>query len=147
MLIYRASHPPCAVLGKLPGEDAYHDVRLHPEAQTFPGLLIWNPGGPLFFANADRFETELKISISQAAAPVEHVLIDASPITFIDSSAREVFARLIVELQKEGISISVARLRDPVVRMLERAGIIALIGKSSVYERLTEGVRPYFGGR
>jgi high affinity sulfate transporter 1 len=147
MLIYRASHPQCAVLGKLPGEDAYHDVRLHPEAQTFPGLLIWNPGGPLFFANADRFETELKISISQAAAPVEHVLIDASPITFIDSSAREVFARLIVELQKEGISISVARLRDPVVRMLERAGIIALIGKSSVYERLTEGVRPYFGGR
>jgi MFS superfamily sulfate permease-like transporter len=145
MLIYRASHPPCAVLGKLPGEDAYHDVRLHPEAQTFPGLLIWNPGGPLFFANADRFEMELKSAISQAAEPVEHVLIDASSITFIDSSAREVFARLIVELQKEGISISLARLRDPVVQTLERDGIIALIGKSSIYERLTEGLHPFLG--
>ena len=45
LLIYRTSHPEGAVLGQLPGEEAYRDVRLHPEARTFPALLIWRPGG------------------------------------------------------------------------------------------------------
>ena len=145
MLIYRTSHPLSAVLGKLPDEDAYRDVRLHPEAQTFPGLLIWNPGGPLFFANADRFEADLKAAIEHNPTPVKQVLIDASSVTFIDSSARDVFARLIPSLRRRGISISFARLRDPVLHTLERDGIVDLIGRSSFYERLTDGTRPFFG--
>ena len=44
MLIYRTSHPQGAVLGQLPGTEAYRDVRRHPEARTFPGLLIWRAG-------------------------------------------------------------------------------------------------------
>ena len=51
MLIYRTSHPEGAVLGQLPGTEAYRDVRRHPEARTFPGLLIWRVGGDLFFAS------------------------------------------------------------------------------------------------
>src|SRR5215471_20550158 len=41
ILIYLTSHPHGAVLGHLPGSEAYRDMRLHPEARTFPGLLIW----------------------------------------------------------------------------------------------------------
>jgi SulP family sulfate permease len=51
MLIYRTSHPQGAVLGQLPGTEAYRDVRRHPEAITFPGLLIWQVSGDLFFAS------------------------------------------------------------------------------------------------
>src|SRR5580692_3873115 len=41
ILIYRTSHPQGgAVLGQLPGIEAYRDVQRHPEALTFPGLLI-----------------------------------------------------------------------------------------------------------
>ena len=47
MLIYRTSHPQGAVLGQLPGTEAYRDVRRHPEALTFPGLMIWRAGGDL----------------------------------------------------------------------------------------------------
>jgi high affinity sulfate transporter 1 len=143
MLIYRTSHPMSAVLGKLPDEDAYRDIRLHPEAKVFPGLLIWNPGGPLFFANADRFETDLKAAIAQNPTPVKQVLIDASSVTFIDSSARDVFARLIPSLRRREIGMSFARLRDPVLFTLEREGIVDAIGRSSFYDRLTDGVRAF----
>jgi len=50
-VIYRTTHPHGAVLGQLPGNGAYRDIRHHPEALTFPGLLIWRPGGDLFFAS------------------------------------------------------------------------------------------------
>jgi sulfate permease, SulP family len=51
MLIYRTTHPLGAVLGQLPRVEAYRDVTRHPDAITFPGLLIWRPGGDLFFAS------------------------------------------------------------------------------------------------
>jgi len=51
VLIYLTSHPKGAVLGQLPGTQAYRDVKRHPEAVTFPGLLIWRVGGDLFFAS------------------------------------------------------------------------------------------------
>ena len=45
-LIYRTSHPHGDVLGQVPGTEAYRNVERHPEAVTFPGLLIWRPGYP-----------------------------------------------------------------------------------------------------
>jgi MFS superfamily sulfate permease-like transporter len=83
-------------------------------------------------------------AISQNSTPVRRVLIDGSSITFIDSSARDVFARLIPELERRGITVAFARLRDPVLATLERSGIVDAIGRSAFYERLTEGARPYF---
>ena len=47
-LIYLTSHPKGAVLGQLPGTEAYRDVEHRPGAITFPGLLIWRVGGDLF---------------------------------------------------------------------------------------------------
>ncbi len=52
MLIYRTSHPSGAVLGRLPGTEAYRDVARHSQAITFDGLLIWRAGGDLFFATS-----------------------------------------------------------------------------------------------
>src|SRR5262245_48601670 len=51
MLIYRTTHPQGAVLGQLPGTEAYRDVERHPEALTFPEHLIWRPGGDLVFVS------------------------------------------------------------------------------------------------
>jgi high affinity sulfate transporter 1 len=48
-LIYQASHPTTAVLGKTPGLDVYRNILRRPEAKTVPGLLIFrldgNPSG------------------------------------------------------------------------------------------------------
>jgi high affinity sulfate transporter 1 len=145
LLIYRASHLNCAVLGKLPGEQAYRDVRLHPEAETYPGLIIFNPAGDLFFASAGRMERELRSAIAQASAPVKQVLIDGSAITFVDSSACDVLLRLIDSLKEVGVLVTFARVRDPVRATLQRGGIVEAVGAASFHERLTEGVRAFLG--
>jgi hypothetical protein len=62
-LIYLTSHPKGAVLGQLPETEAYRDVLLHPEAITFPGLLIWRMGGDLFFASIGHVRADLKASL------------------------------------------------------------------------------------
>ena len=71
MLIYRTSHPQGAVLGQLPGTEAYRDVERHPEALTFPGLLIWRAGGDLFFASIGHFVEGLKAALAASRAAGE----------------------------------------------------------------------------
>ncbi len=145
LLIYRTSHPNCAVLGKLAGEEAYRDIRLHPEAQTYPGLLIFNPAGDLFFASVGQIERGLRSAVAQASPPVKQVLIDCSSITFLDSSACDVLLRLIQSLQEAGISVAFARVRDPVRATLQRGGIVDAVGAAAFYDRVTDGLRAFLG--
>ena len=76
LLIYRASHPQGAVLGQLPGTEAYRDVERHHKALTFPGMLIWRVGGDMFFASIGHFVGGLKVALAASRPPAKHVLLD-----------------------------------------------------------------------
>src|SRR5262249_1230170 len=87
LLIYRTSHPRGEVLGQLPGTEAYRNVERHPEALTFPGLLIWRPGGDLFFASIGHLGDGLNAALAASRPPAKHVLLDAEAVNLIDSTA------------------------------------------------------------
>jgi high affinity sulfate transporter 1 len=141
-LIYVTSHPHGAVLGRLPDTEAYRDVQLHPEATTFPGLLIWRMGGSLFFASIGHLNEALKAALA-ARPDVKRVLLDFSPVNFIDVSAGDALLSLIRQLQDRGIGVAFARVLDAVRDDMRRAGIEAAVGPSSFHNRITDGVRAW----
>jgi high affinity sulfate transporter 1 len=141
-LIYLASRPKGAVLGQLPGTEAYRDVQMHPEAITFPGLLIWRIGGDLFFASAGHIGTGLRTLIA-ASPDLKRVLLNFASVDFIDITGGDELLKLVRELQKKGISVAFARVRDPIREDMRRAGIEAAVGPINFYERITDGVRAW----
>ena len=143
MLIYRTSHPQGAVLGQLPGTEAYRDVERHPEALTFPGLLMWRAGGDLFFASVGRFIQGLKAALAASEPPAKHVLIDAGSVNFIDTSACDALWRVIKQLQSQGVTFAFARVRDPVREQMRLGGIEALVSPADFHERVTDAVRAW----
>jgi sulfate permease, SulP family len=143
MLIYRTSHPQGAVLGQLPGEEAYRDVRRHPEAITFPGLLIWRIGGELFFASIGHLDAGLKAAVVASRPAAKHVLLDADSVDFIDTSACDALLNSIKELQSQGITFAFVRVRDEVRERMRLGGIEAVVGPTNFYERVTDGVRAW----
>src|SRR6266404_3678784 len=145
MLIYRTSHPEGAVLGQLPGTEAYRDVRRHPEALTFPGLLIWRAGGDLFFASIGHFDAGLKAALAATRPAAKRVLVDADSVNFIDASACDALLSSIKQLQSQGITIAFARVRDEVRERMRLWSIEALVGSANFYERVTDGVRAWQG--
>jgi len=140
MLIYRTSHPQGAVLGQLPGEEAYRDVRRHPEAITFPGLLIWRVGGDLFFASVGHLDEGLKAALAACQPSATHVLLDADSVNFADTTGCDALLSAIKELQSRGITFAFARVRDEVRERLRLAGIETAVNSSNFYERVTDGV-------
>lgn len=141
-LIYLTSHPKGAELGQLRGVEAYRDVRRHPEAATFPGLLIWRIGGDLFFASVGHVRSVLEATLA-ARPDVKHVLLDCASVDFIDLSAGDELLGLIKELQKQGIGLAFVHVRDAVRDDMRRAGIEAAVGQSNFFEQTTDGVRAW----
>jgi len=139
-LIYRTSHPHLAVLGQLPDTEAYRNIERHPEAITFPGLLIRRIGGDLFFASVGHVSEALIASLA-VRQDIKHVLLDFGPVNFIDISAGEELLSLIKKLQSRGITVAFARVRDVVRDDMRLAGIEGIVGPSNFHERITDGVR------
>jgi MFS superfamily sulfate permease-like transporter len=142
-LIYQTSHPQGAVLGQLPGTEAYRDVELHPEAITFPGLLIWRPGGDLFFASIGHVGERMRAALAASQPPAKHVLLDAEAVNLIDTTALDTLLNAVKELHSQGITLAFARVRDQVRERMRLAGVEAAVGPDNFYERLTDGVRAW----
>ena len=140
VLIYLTSHPKGAVLGQLPGTEAYRDVKRHPAAVTFPGLLIWRVGGDLFFASVGQMRVSLNNALAGLRPQVKRVLLDFSSVNFIDVSACDELLTFIKELQNQGVTIAFARVRDDVREDIRLGGIETLVGATNFYDRVTDGV-------
>jgi high affinity sulfate transporter 1 len=140
LLIYQTSHPHGGVLGQLPGTEAYRDVRPHPEARTFPGLLIWRVGGDLFFASVGQIERALKNALAEIRPRVKHVLLDMSSVNMIDVSACDELITFIKGLQSRGITVAFACVRDTVRQDMQLGGMDAVVDSADFYERITDGV-------
>lgn len=143
VLIYLTTHPRGAVLGRLPGTEAYRDVKLHPEAITFPGLLLWRPGGDLFFASIGHVEHELKAALAASDPPVKYVLVDSESVNLVDTTALDELSNAVRMLRDEGITVALARVRDPVRERMRLEGLEAVVGPENFHERITDGVRAW----
>ena len=143
VLIYHASHPTTAQLGKMSGEDVYRNILRRPEARTIPGLVIFRLDGNLIFANAAHCAEEIRRSIASAATPVQAVLMDAEPVNFVDTTAGDMLIRLHAELASRNIRLGLSRVRDPVRELLRRQGVEEALGAENFYDSITEGVETF----
>jgi MFS superfamily sulfate permease-like transporter len=143
LLIYRASHPHGAVLGQLPGTEAYRNVERHPEAVTFPGLLMWRPGGDLFFASIGQLGDGLKAALAATHPPAKRILVDAEAVNNIDVSACDALVNIVKDLQSQGITFALARVHDRVRERMRLGGLEAIVGSANFHERVTDGVRAW----
>jgi SulP family sulfate permease len=110
-LVMVASRPQDAVLGRVPGLPGFHSVADYPEATTVPGLLIYRFEANLVFFNIEYFGDRLRAAIRASETPVEWIIVDASPINWVDATAVQRLDELQSELAAQGITLCVARAK------------------------------------
>ena len=71
MLLYRASRPYIAILGKRASGE-YGDMGRHVDAQPIPGLVILRLDAPLYFFNANVARTQILAQTSRRSAAAGH---------------------------------------------------------------------------
>lgn len=121
LLLYRASRPHVAVLGKLPGgAEQYTDIRQHPENGQVLGVVILRVEGGLFFANADTVRDAVSRHATEKGTSA--VVLDAETMPFVDVTAAKMLTELAADLEREGVTLYVARDIGQVRDVLRSAG-------------------------
>jgi SulP family sulfate permease len=108
LLIYRASRPYVATLGKTPGSDGhYRDIERHPDSELPTHVAVLRIEGGLYFANAETVRTRVLRSATDEG--IRAVVLDAEAIPFIDVTSARMLADLSQDLRRRHIKLLVAR--------------------------------------
>ena len=108
LLIYRASRPYVATLGKTAGPDGhYRDIDRHPNAHAPDHVAVLRVESGLYFANADTVRARILQTASSDG--IRAIVLDAETIPFIDVTASRMLADLIDELHHQHVELLIAR--------------------------------------
>ncbi|KSV92974.1 SulP family inorganic anion transporter, partial [Sinorhizobium sp. GL28] len=142
-LLLQTMYPHDALLGRIPGRDGFYKLHRAPDARPVPGFGACMIQDSLLFYNAD-YVRERLTAIADELPPRAHwLVIDASAIPQIDSTAAEMLGDLADELRVRDIALGLAELHTDARALLDRAGIIERIGPSMIFEGMEDALDAY----
>lgn len=144
MVLYRASRPYIARLGRVPGQRAaYGDISRHPEYQEVGGLIIMRMDAPLFFANANVADKEIRAAIQKSASPPQAILLDLAATADLDIASVDMLQDLVKDLRSNNIELLLAQVRGAARDRLRRTGLIDVIGAEKIFLSVEEAVHNF----
>jgi SulP family sulfate permease len=146
-LVWRASQPRLAVLGRAPNSLEFSDIQRHPENITTPGLLIVRPENGLFFANAVGIREAIMAETTTTTGPVKAVLLDLGATTDLDVPSADMLGELAEELHSRNVRFMLMRMIMPMRQMLELAGIMQKIRPEDIFTDPIEAILDYLASQ
>lgn len=131
LYLWRSSHPHVAILGRIGETEEYRNI-LRYETTRNPKIIAMRVDGSLYFPNAQYLEQVILATIADNPE-IDHFILVASAINFIDSSALEVLENLAEALQTNGVSFYFAKVKGPVMDRLRRVGFVHQIGEDKFF--------------
>ncbi len=137
-LVYISATPEAPVLGRQPGTQAFHAVEQHPDAATYPGLLVLRFDAGLFFASADALTDRLRQLAEDADPPYDTVVISFEGVDFIDSQGSSTVSEVIELAESYGAEIRLARVKPSVLDVLRRDEVVDALGEDHIHPNVYE---------
>lgn len=101
----------------------------HQLTELPPGISVYTLEGPFFFAAAETFERTLG-----AIHARPHILILRFKwVPFMDITALQTLEEVIQRFQRQHTQVLISGANERVLKKLERAGIVTLVGATSVF--------------
>jgi len=138
----QAWDPYRTTLVDVPDVPGYHDIRMYPDGEQLPGLVIYRFDGPLIFANANIFRDEIR-HLRHADPPPKWIIVAAEPITTVDTTAADMLEALDQELEAKGINLVFAEMKDAVRKEIRDYGMGWLADKEAFYPTVGTAVKAY----
>jgi len=134
LLVYRASKPQHAFLGRIGTTNYFKNIHRFPgDVIQRDDLIILRFDGQLFFGNVQYFKELVLNSIEEKENTVKGFVINARAINYIDSTASEQLYDLILRLQKKGIRVMVVGATGPARDLIMKSKIIKILKKQNLF--------------
>jgi SulP family sulfate permease len=149
-LLYRASSPHIAVVGRIQGTEHFRNIERH-GVETLPNAIFMRIDESLFFGNLKAIEDRLMREIGQRPQ-TQHVVLIMSAVNHIDVTALESLNEVLLALQTRGIHLHMAEVKGPVQdRLMNTALFENLAGRiylsvNAAFELLNQALTPFHLG-
>lgn len=140
LFLFRTTRPHWALLGRLGDSTDFRNVRNHPHARTYPGLLLLRIDAQFYFGNVTFLQDTLQTLEAQATEPIRAVVLEACSLNQLDSSANDALHALVDDYQKRGIAFRMASVKEPVAQVMRASGLWDLIGAQRIHLNLHDAV-------
>ena len=133
---------PVYVLGRKPGTNVFRPQSPeHPEDESFPGLLLLRPEGPIFFANAAQIAHKIEPLIRQAQPNV--VAVDASGVLDLEYTALKMLAEFAKKQSQHGIQLWLVDMNPEVLTIVQRSPLGQILRREGMHFNLEIAVARY----
>ncbi len=139
----KASMPHTAILGKVPNQDTYGDIKRNPNNQAIDGMIIVRPDAPIFFANANRIREEIMSLVHSSKTPTKVVVMDLESTDELDMTSLDMLSELKSRLDDLKVGLNLARVHNSVRRILQRSSLLDKIGEENIYAHVDQAVHTY----
>ncbi|NEV00230.1 SulP family inorganic anion transporter [Bradyrhizobium sp. UFLA 03-164] len=137
------ARPRDEVLGTVDGLPGLHSIDRHPDARTFPGLVLYRFDGPLTFFNSDYFKTRA-LAVAEAAGPeLQWFVIDAIPVSQIDINGLYALRDLRERLEARGASLILAGRKAEFLARFREAGLYRPEHETWIFPTLRQALKGY----
>lgn len=137
------TRPYTAILGRLPNTNIFRNVEHFPEAETFPGLVILRIDASLYFANVVFLKERIHEVCRMYEGDLQALILDASAVNDLDSSADTALHQLSDEFKKKGIAFYIAGVKAPVRSVMQRSGLYSVLGGDHFFFTIDAAVRRF----
>ena len=106
----------------------------HPEDESFPGLLLLKPEGPIFFANAAQIAHKIDPLIKEAQPRI--VAVDASGVLDLEYTALKMFAQFAERQSQHGVQLWLIGMNPEVLAVVQRSPLGQMLRRGGMYFNL-----------
>jgi sulfate permease, SulP family len=141
-LAHQVANPPVYVLRRKPGTNVFRPQSPeHPDDESFPGLLLLRPEGPIFFANAVHIAHNIEPLIREAQPKV--VAVDASGVLDMEYTALKMFAHVAKRQSQHGIQLWLIGMNPGVLAIVQRSPLGQMLQHEAMHFNLEIAVARY----
>ncbi|SDF61355.1 MULTISPECIES: SulP family inorganic anion transporter [unclassified Duganella] len=121
-LIWRASRPHIAVLGRIAGTEHFRNIERYP-AETQPEFLMLRIDANLFFGNVEAVNERIECELATHQSARDLVLV-MSAVSSIDTTALMALAELNQSMKRRAIGMHLAEVKGPVMDRLRNSTLL-----------------------
>lgn len=146
-ILLQVTRPRTAVLGNIPRTPVYRNIQQYPDATKIPGLLIVRVDSAIYFSNSNyirerimRLLSDEEEELNDTKQKIQHLIIEMSPVTDIDTSGIHSLEDLHKALKKRDIELVLANPGVAVLEKLHSSGFVSHVGDDRIFLTVADAV-------
>lgn len=133
MVIYRASRPHMAELGKVPGTNIYRNIKRFGDLENRAEVLFVRIDGPIYFANVEFIKLKMDKWIQRKGDPLKLIVFNMESVTQLDSTGAHALKDWVDDWRLNGLDVCLSNVKGPIRDVLKRWELDVCIGADHMF--------------